>query len=182
MRNILAKRHAAMLAHFASGNVLLAFDYDGTLAPITTRPEQARLRVRTRRLLNTVAHRYPCVVISGRTRRDLTTRLGDIPLWHVFGNHGVESWNDGSAYTTRVRNWVEELENRLSYPGLVIENKTCSVAIHYRRVAQKRAALQAINQAVARLPGSRSLGGRMAVNIIPQGAPHKGIALETARR
>ena len=33
-RMILSRRHVPVLAHFASSNVLVAFDYDGTLAPI----------------------------------------------------------------------------------------------------------------------------------------------------
>ena len=37
---ILSRRHVPVLAHFAGSNVLVAFDYDGTLAPIvaTLRP------------------------------------------------------------------------------------------------------------------------------------------------
>ena len=39
-RMILSRRHVPVLAHFAGSNVLVAFDYDGTLAPIvaTLRP------------------------------------------------------------------------------------------------------------------------------------------------
>jgi trehalose 6-phosphate phosphatase len=35
---------------FAWSNVLLAFDYDGTLAPLVAAPHRARMRVSTRRL------------------------------------------------------------------------------------------------------------------------------------
>ena len=75
MRYILAKRHAADLAAFASANVLTAFDYDGTLAPIAPDPASAPMRRRTRQLLGTLAQQYPCVVISGRRRSTSITAL-----------------------------------------------------------------------------------------------------------
>lgn len=179
MRHILAKRHLTTLAHFASSNVVLAFDYDGTLASITSEPARARLRAGTQRLLIAVAHRYPCVVISGRGRDDLTKRLEDIPVWHVFGNHGLEPWDQDPAYVKQVHEWVDHLERRLrSYPGLIIEDKTYSVAIHYRCVRHKRGVRKAINDAVLGLHGSRALGGKQAVNLVPRDAPHKGMALE----
>ena len=56
MTHILAKRHVHTLADFASSNVLLAFDYDGTLAPIVSDPSVARLARATRRLLATAAY------------------------------------------------------------------------------------------------------------------------------
>jgi trehalose 6-phosphate phosphatase len=183
MRHILAKRHLPTLAHFASSNVVLAFDFDGTLAPIVTSPSRACLRERTRRLLVAVASQYPCIVISGRSRADLADRLGDVPVWHVFGNHGVEPWSEAPDYARQVRQWADYLERHLPpWPGLVVENKKYSLAIHYRRVAEKRAALKTINETVRGLRRTRAVRGKQAVNLLPQDAPHKGTALERARR
>ena len=113
MFHILAKRHIHRLAEFASSNVLVAFDYDGTLAPIVSDPAVARMRPGTRRLLIAVARRYPCVVISGRARQDVVRRVGGIPVWHVSGNHGLEPWSEQEAYATRVRAWVRNLKASL---------------------------------------------------------------------
>ena len=130
-----------------------------------------------------MARRYPCVVISGRSRDDVTTRLKGISVRHVFGNHGLEPWGQDVAYAKRVRKWLDHLERRLSsYTGLTIEDKTYSVAIHYRSVRQKRLVVQAINDAILGLHGSRTIGGKQAVNLVPRDAPHKGMALERARR
>ena len=41
---ILSRRHVPVLAHFAGSNVLVAFDYDGTLAPIVATPCAPRHR------------------------------------------------------------------------------------------------------------------------------------------
>lgn len=172
-----------MLAHFASSRVMVAFDYDGTLAPIAREPRRAHLRVRTRRLLVDVAQRYPCVVISGRGRDDIAKRLHGIPVWHVFGNHGLEPWAEDVAYPRQVRVWLEHLRRRLpACAGLIIEDKKYSVAIHYRRVRQKRLAMEAIHDAILGLPGLRVIGGKQAINLVPRDAPHKGMALEHARQ
>jgi len=85
MKDILASKNLAVLAEFAWSSVLVAFDYDGTLAPIVSTPARAQMRAGTRQLLSRVAQRYPCIVISGRTRADLTRRLSRVPLWSVFG-------------------------------------------------------------------------------------------------
>jgi trehalose 6-phosphate phosphatase len=109
-------------------------------------------------------------------------RLRGIPVWHVFGSHGLEPWGEDVAYVKQVREWLAHLQRRLPpHTGLIIENKTYSVAIHYRRVRQKRLVVQAINEAIVGLAKSRVLGGKQAVNLVPQDAPHKGKALERAQ-
>jgi trehalose 6-phosphate phosphatase len=184
MPHILTHRSIATLAHFASSNVLVAFDYDGTLAAIASSPTRARMRVRTERLLRAVAERYPCVVISGRMRADIARRIERVPLWHVAGNHGVEPWGEGEreVYASRVRGWMPALKRWLAaHEGVVIEDKTYSVTVHYRHARRKRLAMRAIVDVARRLRGSRVMGGNQAVNVVPRGAPHKGIALERVR-
>ena len=182
MPHILGDRHKSTLAHFAASNVLIAFDYDGTLSPFASTPQRARMRARTRRLLSAVAERYPCVVISGRARADIAGRVDGVPIWHVAGNHGAEPWGESETSASLVRGWIGQLTVPLAvYKGVVVEDKNYSVTIHYRQARDKRRALEAIANVAARLKGARVLGGSQAVNIVPVGAPHKGIALERAR-
>ena len=75
MRNILSRANREVLQQFAWSKVLLAFDYDGTLAPIVSKPERAIMRPTTRRLLEELVKLYPCMVISGRAQRDAMRRL-----------------------------------------------------------------------------------------------------------
>jgi trehalose 6-phosphate phosphatase len=182
MPNILAPRHRQVLARFAASNVLVAFDYDGTLAPIVTDPARARMRASTARLLRSVAERYPCAVISGRMRADLVHLVETIPFQHLAGNHGIEPWGESARFASRVRRWVAPLRRRLDgEPGIVIEDKAYSVTLHYRRAPHKRHALWLIHDAVRSLPGARTIDGKDTVNVVTRGAPHKGIALERAR-
>lgn len=183
MESILADDHRALLAWFAHANVLLAFDYDGTLAPIASTPQAARMRHLTRRLLARAARLYPCVVISGRALDDLTTRLRHIPVWHMFGNHGLEPAPPGTLLPTPAHQWAVHLKKRLpADPGILIEDKRYSLTIHYRNAKDKRAAIDAIDRAVAELEDARPLAGAEAVSLLPRGAAHKGIALQQASR
>lgn len=173
-------QHIAQLQAFARSNLLVAFDYDGTLAPIAPTPEAARMRDDTRRLLVRVANRYPCVVISGRALDDLTRRLDGIPLCYVFGNHGLEPGPETAS--PMVREWLPALRDRLPRaPGLIIEDKGYTLTLHYREVADKPAVIAAIHEAARGLPGTRTIAGIEAVSLLPEGGRHKGVALQEAR-
>jgi trehalose 6-phosphate phosphatase len=141
------------------------------------------MRTETRRLLRLVARRYPCIVISGRALDDVTERLNEIPLWYVFGNFGHEPPHKETVAPARVRRWVQRLRERLpTDQGLVIEDKTYSVTVHYRHAPDQSSARRAIDEAVNELTDARALGSPYAVSILPHRGPDKGAALQRARR
>jgi trehalose 6-phosphate phosphatase len=182
MRHILAARNRALLRTYARSNVLLAFDYDGTLAPIVADPDQAHMRERTCRLLDDAAARYPCVVISGRARADVAARLRGAGVRDVIGNHGLEPFADAQRLSAEVRRFMPVLEQCLAgLPGVRIEDKRFSIAVHYRRARQKARARAAVTAAAEQLGNVRLIGGKELVNLLPQGAPDKGFALEEQR-
>lgn len=179
---ILVEPYLATLKWFALSNVLLAFDYDGTLAPIADTPRAARMRERTRRLLSRVAHLYPCVVISGRALADLERRLDGIPLWSLVGNHGLEQANT-MAVPAAGADWGEVLRRRLPpVAGLIVEDKGHSITIHYRQVEDKAGIRRAIHEAILAMPDVRALAGIEAISLLPRDGAHKGTALQEARR
>jgi trehalose 6-phosphate phosphatase len=181
--NIFTPGNLRALAGFASSNVLLAFDYDGTLAPIAPTPAGARMRASTRRWLTRVAQRYPSVVISGRPLEDLEKRLDSIPVWYLFGNHGFEPHAGSDEHAASARRWADRLSEQLPVEeGLIIEHKKYSVTVHYRRVRNKQRVMKAIVDAVRQLPGVRTVGGAQALNLLPIGGANKGVALQQARR
>lgn len=183
MIDILARASLEKLADFACSNVLLGFDYDGTLAATTSRPRDAQMRPMTRRLLARVAEKYPCIVISGRAHADLTRRVCRLPLWHVIGNHGLEPWAQTTEAAKDVKDWVQRLRIGLgSWAGVVVEDKTYSATVHYRHARNPARVRRAIAAVVRNLPNARALGGDKAINLIPRNAPDKGVALQRARR
>lgn len=183
MPDILARQHSATLRRFASSKVVVGFDYDGTLAPISVAPERARMRPSTRRLFHAVARRYPCVVISGRAHADLAARIGSVPVRHLSGNHGMEPWGQNAAYARCVARWATTLKACLDgHAGVFVEQKTYSLTVHYRRARDKTRVVRVVNDAVRTLRGTRVVAGSHAVNVVPRGAPNKGVALRRVRR
>jgi trehalose 6-phosphate phosphatase len=179
--DILAARHLTALRTFARTHVLLAFDYDGTLSPIAPTPERARLPATTKRLLVRIAQAYPLVVISGRALADISERVAEIGVQHVFGNHGLE-WSGGpSRPRAQVRRWVSLLTEQLSQQrGVVIEDKAHSVSVHYRSAPDQERALRVIMPVVRKLPEVRIICGAAAVNLLPKDGANKGVALRRA--
>jgi trehalose 6-phosphate phosphatase len=162
--------------------VLLAFDYDGTLAPIVPDPALAVMRRRTRDLLTTLTRLYPVAIISGRAQADARRLLHGVGVVQIVGNHGVEPWQASPRLSLEVKKWLPLLERRFAgLKGVQIENKVFSLAVHYRDSREKKKARAAIASAAAALGPLRVIGGKQVVNLLPITAPHKGIALERER-
>jgi trehalose 6-phosphate phosphatase len=182
MKHILAAPQAQLLQQLSWSHVLLGFDFDGTLAPIVSEPDRAAPRDATLRRLGDVAQLYPCVVISGRSVADLAPRLDGVALRGLIGNHGIEPWRGSDELRRTVARWRTELERILApAEGVVVEDKQLSLAIQYRRSRSKKAARGAIVRALGALDDARIIGGKQVVNVLPLGAPHKGVALERER-
>jgi len=178
MRHVLAPARRRVLERFARSRMLLALDFDGTLAPIVADPGRAVMRPSTRRLLREVARVYPCVIISGRARADVLRRVRGLGVVEVIGNHGSEPGEAGPALPD-VQRWITRLQGDLGdLPGVRIEDKGLSLAVHYRRSRRKGAARARILAAAAGLHDARCLRGKQVLNLLPLGAPHKGHALE----
>jgi trehalose 6-phosphate phosphatase len=178
----LASVDREVLAHFARSNVLAAFDYDGTLAPIAALPHEASMRVRTRDLFRRVCDSFPTVVISGRAQTDLEERLRGVGVFAIIGNHGIEPWQARRAYRRLARGWLAALRRALSgESGVWLEDKRFSVAVHYRQAPALAEARRTIVRAASALEGARIVSGKRVVNLMPRDAPTKGAALEMAR-
>jgi trehalose 6-phosphate phosphatase len=181
-RDLLAPQQRELLAHFASSNVLAAFDYDGTLAPIVATPEQARMRDSTRAIFRRLSDSFPTVVISGRQQADVDARLEGFGVFAVIGNHGIEPWEAREAYRQQAARWVEALRHELrGMEGTWVEDKQYSVAVHYRQSPQPMAARRRIILSASQLPAARVVTGKRVCNVVPATAPDKGTALALAR-
>jgi len=182
MKDILAAKQRPLLEPLAWSRTLLAFDYDGTLAPIVGQPEQAFMRPATRRALSLAASLYPTVVISGRAYPDVEKRVAGIGLRAVVGNHGLEPWRATPRIHRRVREWRPLFERALrGESGVEIEDKNYSLAIHFRRSRAKKRVRAAVIALVATLQKVRMIPGIEVMNVVPSDAPHKGMALERER-
>ena len=183
MRNILAAGNVDLLAQLAWSKVLLAFDFDGTLAPIVADRERAYMRPRTQRLFDRICDSYPCAVISGRSRSDLSGRLGGASPRFIVGNHGIEPGAPLESYVAIVTTAEQMLQAALGgKPGIEFENKRFSLSIHYRKSRRKTESRAEIMQAISRLNvPMRSIPGKLVISLLPAGAPNKGDALVLLR-
>ncbi|MBK9258484.1 MAG: trehalose-phosphatase [Polyangiaceae bacterium] len=183
MKRILAANNCDVLAQFAWAQALIAFDFDGTLAPIVEDRDRAFMRPRTRMLLERVVDLYPTAIISGRSCADVVARLDGVPVKHIVGNHGLEPAGSMDAFEREVSAMVPVLHALLDHEqGVDIENKRYSLAIHYRRARRKKDVRAVIFAAIAQLQTPpRVTLGKLVINVIPANAPHKGDALVRLR-
>jgi trehalose 6-phosphate phosphatase len=184
LRPLLSRDSGEVLAQLAWSRVLVAFDFDGTLAPIVANREMAHMRTRTSELFAKVCSLYPCAVISGRSQPDVSGRLGDAPIKYVIGNHGLEPGASLDEFEEEIAHARASLEEALAgMAGVDLEDKRYSLALHYRRSRNKRHARSAILAAVAALPvRMRVVPGKLVVNVVPERAPNKGDALLELRK
>lgn len=179
MQGILEPAGRSVLDEFLKRDTLLAFDYDGTLAPIVSDPARAEMRPETRERLRLAAMRYPMVVITGRRRLDVQRFLQGISILEVVGNHGAEVYGaEPSVSVLCVSEWKRQLEETLSeLEGVLVEDKRYSVAIHYRNAKDQDQALSVIKTAAGHLAGAKLVEGKLVLNVVPKGLPNKGSAL-----
>ncbi|HEX9849883.1 trehalose-phosphatase [Candidatus Deferrimicrobium sp.] len=125
---------------------LWVFDFDGTLSPIVADRHAARIHPMCREMLRGLA-RMPThfvVVLSSREIEDLAKR---VPLprvilggasgleWRLPGGHRIRPGEPFEARREKVRGTLAPLLSRLSHiPGVDVEDKGWSVAIHHRHV------------------------------------------------
>ena len=160
---------------------LLAFDFDGTLAPIVENPDEAYVPAALAQRLERLARLRPLAIITGRTIADVSHRLGFVPRF-IVGNHGAEvpgqvpTFDPAplDAIRARIRAHAAELHSS----RIRIEDKRYSVAMHYRRARDQRQALARIEALCSGLdPALRFIGGKFVVNAILEAAPDKADAV-----
>ncbi len=179
MKDILAAAQRPVLQQLAAEASLLAFDYDGVLAPVVTDPAGAAIAPRTRSLLVRVASSWPCAIVSGRAWAH-TRALSRGAVATVVGNHGFELGRARPvprAILARVAAWRETLERELADQPVYYEDKRSTLAIHYGLDRRWRPVERAVLAAAERLPDARLVRGKKVLNIIPVGFPNKGDAV-----
>ncbi|HEY5678057.1 MAG TPA: trehalose-phosphatase, partial [Myxococcales bacterium] len=152
------------------------------LAPIVADPALAAMRPCTRHLLAQTAQLYPCAVISGRPEEDVLRLLGGVTVWYVIGNRALQPPDEVARLSAQVGGWHARLNSALAgLPGVSIEDKGVSLAIHYRKAAEHERAVAAIRRAAADLSEARLIPGKEVINLLPLGGPDKGVALARVR-
>ena len=181
MRHLFSAEGEAALVATVARRPLLAFDFDGTLAPIVARPDDARVPATVERRLERLGRPLPLAIVSGRRVDDIRARLSFTPKY-IIGNHGAEDpWlpETGSIpLLDAIRDRLAVEAASLRGAGITVEDKRQSIALHYRRSRQRARALELVTRVAKTLPaGLRAFGGKLVMNIVVEGARDKASAV-----
>jgi trehalose 6-phosphate phosphatase len=163
--------------------LLYAFDFDGTLAPISSDRHAVQVPAGILQQLGELAKQAPCAIVSGRALADVAARInGYVP--YVIGNHGIES-----PLTTRpvlleaertCAGWTHQLEDSLDsmiQSGVELENKRYTLTFHFRGARNPAEAGAHILTLLRRLtPQPELIEGKYSINLLPPGQGGKGPA------
>lgn len=150
-------------------------DFDGTLVDLAETPDQVRVEAEVVDMVRELEHasRGAVALISGRRIEDIDRLFAPLRL-PVAGQHGAErrgasgqlhrfpARGIGTMHSS-LRAWVERR------PGLLLENKGSTLAVHYRRAPELAETLGAFMlELVAGTQGGYCLqGGKMVFEIRP---------------
>jgi len=153
----------------------LFLDFDGVLAPIVARPEDALAPPETRTELARLVGRYALVaVVSGREGEDVKTRLGVEGVVCV-GSHGLELEPEADRW----RRMLAAFAAQSPWPPTEVEFKGLAVAFHFRDRADESEAVRELDAIaeVAREEGLVARYGRKVLEVLPPVGSHKGTAV-----
>lgn len=170
--------------------LLVACDYDGTLAPIVVDPSKAVPLPESVAAVRALASlpQTNVAVVSGRALRDLAT-LSRLPSEvHLVGSHGSE-FDVGFverlspeliSVRTRLRDELRRLTEGM--PGVRLERKPASVAVHTRGASPEITAqvVEAVLSGPGSWPDVTVTQGKEVIelSVIPT---HKGLAVDQLR-
>jgi trehalose 6-phosphate phosphatase len=132
----------------AASHLLFLSDFDGTLAVIVGRPDDARMSDSIREKLTELARRPQTSVgiISGRSLAEVKALVGIDGIFYS-GNHGLEiegpdlNYVNPQAEAARVtiKNLTASLAETLrNVEGIIIQDKGYSVSVHYRLIKPEK--------------------------------------------
>ncbi len=150
----------------------LFLDFDGVLAPIVLRPEDAATPQPTRVELERLVDRYALVaIVSGRDGDDVVRRVGVDGIVYV-GSHGLELNPEAEHWQQRLSDFAAEV----AWPS---EPKRFTLAFHFRDSEDERAAIRELEAVAerARDAGLVARFGRKVLEVLPPLAEDKGSAV-----
>ena len=169
------------------GDQLAVFlDYDGTLTPIVSSPDQAVLLNSTRTILRTLSAKIPVAILSGRELKDVRERV-DINGLVYAGSHGFDIAGPHGLLRQEAKEVLpaldlaeKELREKLAgIAGALIERKRFSIAAHYRNVNESDfpELERAVRDVAVRHRELRTMEGKKVYELLPNIDWDKGKAV-----
>ena len=178
----------------AASRILLLSDYDGTLTPIVSRPEEAILSPEVREKLRALAEKpaFSVGIITGRMLSEVKALVRIEGLYYA-GNHGLEIEGPGLTFVNpeakaaqaEMKDLAQQFSARLAgIGGVIVEDKGLSLSVHYRMVknSQEKVVIEIFHQITSPLLRDgriRVSSGKKVLEVRPPIDWHKGKAVET---
>ncbi len=161
----------------------LFLDFDGTLVELAPSPEAVKVENELRSLLTRLQSVLEgrLVLLSGRAVADVRGHLHPVTV-AVGGSHGLElAAAEGEVVAAErpagLTAAIEEFRKLATqYPGILVEEKPLSVALHYRGAPQAELVCHAAAERAAMECGMTLQFGKMLVELKPA-TGDKGSAL-----
>lgn len=167
----------------ATQRLLVASDFDGTLAEIVEDPDLATPLARSKAALEALAELEgtTVAVISGRRRADLVERF-DHPSFILIGEHGADH-GDGTGPESSALAEARQLVDAVAHatPGARAEHKDRSVGFHYRLVPDPDAVVEDLRRRASIIDGLRLVEGKRILELTDSSVD-KGFALLELKR
>lgn len=176
MEYLLTSTNLKVLESFALVKTLYAFDYDGTLAPISSDPDKAFMIQEVTDFLKKLNSIASVAIITGRSTEEVKKFLDFEPEF-IIGNHGIEGSHSEEELLTMeglVVIWKKMLGQ---LPADVrLEVKKYSLSLHFQND------ISALMPLIEQLPEATLVGGKSILNILPKIGMNKGQALNQVMR
>jgi trehalose 6-phosphate phosphatase len=184
--NLLSPDGEDALRNLIEADPMFGFDFDGTLSPTEMLPERAHMSQGVFRGFRALCATAPVAVITGRNVKDIAARLPVRPKYLIgdFGVEGIPGQEKNlSEYRDICEHWMDQIMHDLHWeqidPGLRIEHNAYSVCVHYRFARDRERVAREVDATLAQLdPAPIVIAGKCGINLLPQGAPTKRVALE----
>ncbi len=173
---------------FKDKRVAVFLDYDGTLTPIVSRPEDACLSEDMRNTLIGLTKKCTVSIISGRGLADVSKLVGIEDLFFA-GSHGFEIKGPNDVHmeleeAQEVIPVLDQTEASLrqelnAIPGSLVERKKYSIAVHFRNVAKEQTSEveQIVDKNIDSFPGLCKGYGKKVFELKPDIRWDKGQAV-----
>jgi len=158
------------------GRAVVALDYDGTLAPVVARPEDAVPARGAVGALTGLSGRVGTLALVTGRPADAVVELGGlsaVPGLVVLGQYGAQRW-DGALRSAPPAPGLEEVRRAL--PALLgdarLEDKGLSLVVHVRGLPDPAGELARLTPQLARLAAAHGLQvhpGRLVLEVRPPG-------------
>lgn len=167
----------ALLARLTSApdEAGIFLDFDGVLAPIVSRPDDAYPPDETRAELERLVTRYALVsVVSGRAGDDVRARIGVDGIVYV-GSHGLELNPEAERWRQRIRDFA----STTSWTERQTELKGLTISFHFRGAVDERAAVRELEEIAQRATDEGLIArfGRKVLEVLPPIGSNKGTAV-----